>query len=145
MLDNGKARRNRCHTCANKGMRSPQWKGGRSTTSYGYIIVWLSPSDFFYPMASKRGYVLEHRLIVAKALGRCLWPWELVHHKGAKYPHGSIENKQDNRYPENLQLVMEGQHKQITALEKEIEQLQKRVVILEAEIVLLRQVDGSRV
>ena len=36
-------------------------------------------------------------------IGRYLIPPEMVHHKGIKYPFGSIENKQDDR-PENLQL-----------------------------------------
>ena len=45
-----------------------------------YIRVKLKPSDWFYSMADARGYVLEHRLVMAKHLGRCLQAWEIVHH-----------------------------------------------------------------
>ena len=52
---------------------------------------------------------------------------------------GSIENKQDNRYPKNLQLVMEGQHNQISILERKMELQAQRITLLEAEIVSLRR------
>ena len=81
--------------------------------------------------------------MVAKALGRCLQSWEIVHHKGVKFPKGSIENKQDNRYPENLQLVNEGQHNQITILERKIRALETRVMLLEAENILFREQIGD--
>jgi len=76
--------------------------------------------------------------VVAKALGRNLHRWEIVHHKHAKYPAGSIEDRQDNRYPENLQLVQEMQHNQITMFEKRIRHLEQRVTLLEAENVILK-------
>lgn len=133
----------RCQSCAikvrwEKGDFSPQprgkdswnWKGGRVTDKKGYILVHLDPDDFFYPMANQKQYVREHRLVVAKALGRNLHNWEIVHHKGAKYPKDSIEDKQDNRYPENLQLVSDDRHKQITVLENRIKLLEKRILEL---------------
>lgn len=88
-----------------RGEKHHNWKGGRTITIEGYIRLRIRPDDFFFRMADNRGYVREHRLVVAKALKRCLLPWEIVHHKGKKYPLGSVENKQDNRYPENLALL----------------------------------------
>jgi len=48
-------------------------------------------------------------------------------HKHAKYPAGSIEDKQDNRYPENLQLLSDIGHNQITRLEKRIKYLENKI------------------
>ncbi len=58
----------------------------------GYVRFKIKGERFF-----------KHRLIMEKILGRPLTSKEVVHHKGIKYPIGSIENKQDNR-PENLKL-----------------------------------------
>ena len=109
------------------------WKGGRIFDTAGYIRIKLFPGDFFFSMTDKQGYVMEHRLIVARALGRCLHKWEIVHHKGVKYPLRSRENRTDNRYPENLQLISDDGHKQITIMEKIIEELRQKVKELEDE------------
>lgn len=131
-----------CHSCAGKGKRPnlvtrakmsasqrrrlsdstkhPWWKGGRIKTKAGYIEVKLQPDDFFYSMTHKRGYVFEHRLVVAKALGRCLHLWEIVHHKKGFA-------KDDNRYPETLQLVTDDRHNQITMMEVRIKYLEGKL------------------
>ena len=96
------------HISQNKGKKFPQfsgkrhwnWKGGIRKGS-GYIYV-LKPK---HPLATKTGYVRRSRLIMEKMLGRYLTRKEVVHHKGTKYPFGSIENKQDDR-PKNLQLFV---------------------------------------
>lgn len=132
-LKKGQPVSRRCLSCQSKraGQEAANWKGGRIKDPYGYIHIKLQPDDFFYAMTNSRGYVYEHRLVVAKALGRCLHPWELVHHKKGYA-------KDDNRYPKTLQLVMEGQHNQITILENRIKQLEERVTLLEAENALLK-------
>lgn len=107
--------------------RRNRWKGGR-TGKDGYIEIYLHPDDFFYPMAKKGGYVLEHRLVMAKSLGRNLQSWEIVHHKN--------HIRSDNRV-ENLQLVSDDRHKQITILENRIAYLEKRVILIEARNTLL--------
>lgn len=113
----GIPRRNRSELLL--GSRSYKWKGGRYKIRGGYVMVWLSPDDFFHPMTN--GHVVgEHRLVVARALGRCLHSWEIVHHKD-NYP------KDDNRYPETLQLVTDDRHKQITILENEIGRLKVKL------------------
>ena len=75
----------------------PNWKGGKYVDGSGYVLR-LAPDN---PMASKRGYVLEHRLVMSEMLGRPLEQHETVHHKNG------IRN--DNR-PENLEL-WSGQHR----------------------------------
>lgn len=95
-----------CPNCATKalvetgrlrGPKSPSWKGGHRVKGNGYVYVWIDPADFFYPMADKkRNSILEHRLVMARHLGRCLQSWEYVHHKNGV--------KSDNR-PENLELT----------------------------------------
>jgi len=135
----------RCRSCGGKlpntymptGAANRNWKGGRAK-HHGYIRIMLQPDDFFYPMTNADGYVYEHRLVVAKALGRCLHPWELVHHRGRKYPQGTIENKSDNRYPENLQLVTDDRHKQITVLETKIRNLENKLNEQTKQIKLLK-------
>ena len=123
---------NRCHLCAvsQKGERCVNWKGGRNIDQDGYILIHVPEDDFFAPMRNSTGYVREHRLIMAQSLGRCLHRWELVHHKGIKYPKGSIENRQDNRYPENLQIISDTRHNQITILERRITYLEAKVLSL---------------
>ena len=127
ILRQGKPAFERCLKCSNKGEHNPQygkrgilssnygkrgelcprWKGGRKRTPKGYILVKLYPDDFFYPMADKKGYVPEHRLVMAKHLRRCLQSWETVHHKGIRY--AGIENKSDN-LRDNLELSTNGGH-----------------------------------
>ena len=97
--------------------------------SGGYIGINLQPDDFFYLMADNSGYVLVHRLVMAKHLGRNLHSWEIVHHKN--------HIRGDNRF-ENLQLMSDIGHKQISILERRIDFLGKRVTVLEAENVLLK-------
>jgi len=89
------------------GEKNPCWKGGRKKTPEGYIFIKLQPDDFFFPMADKQGYVFEHRLVMAKHLGRCLQFWEKVHHKGIRC--SGIENKSDN-LKDNLELTTQGSH-----------------------------------
>lgn len=84
----------------NAGIYNPTWKGGR-VRSMGYIAVKIYKDNFFFPMADKAGYVMEHRLVMAQHLGRCLQTFELIHHKN--------RDKRDNRI-ENLELSDRGEH-----------------------------------
>lgn len=143
-LDKGKPRALRCRSCAATkflphpaGSDAPRWAGGKTKHSSGYVLVYVAPTDFFSEMADHHHYVFEHRLVMAKHLGRCLHIWELIHHKN--------HIRDDNRF-ENLQLVSDIGHRQITILENKIVKLEKqvaeqakRLTLLEAENVLIRQ------
>jgi hypothetical protein len=107
------------------GEQNSHWRGGRLPRPDGYVQVYLYESDFFYPMRSKNHYVMEHRLVMAKHLNRCLLPWETVHHING------IRN--DNRL-ENLELFPAShKHTGITRMQSYIKQLEQRVKTLEKE------------
>jgi transposase len=82
------------------GPGHPLWKGGRYVTEGGYVRVWMAEDDPLAKMRSERGYVLEHRLVMARELGRALTRDESVHHKNGV--------RDDNRAA-NLELWT-GQH-----------------------------------
>jgi len=141
-LIKGKPVYNYCNPCMQKrvrpiGDKSTRWKGGKSKTVHGYILIWLSPNDFFYPMINGTGCVFEHRLIVAKHINRCLLPWEVVHHINGI--------KSDNRI-ENLQLLPSAKYhivdsvvkQHIKRLETKIDKLIEGQRQFEIEIRLLR-------
>lgn len=45
-----------------------------------YVAVLIEKFDPMFGMADEAGYVLEHRLVMARYLGRPLYNWETVHH-----------------------------------------------------------------
>jgi len=96
----------------------------RFKNSFGYIMVRLSPNDPFYPMANKTGYVREHRLVVAKRLGRCLLFKEQVHHK---------DGIKDHNEDSNLQLISPADHNVMTTICANCE-LRKEIRLLRWQI-----------
>ena len=96
-------KRIRCKECGYKlrgrnqrGANAPSWRGGCHINPQGYIMVYLFVDDPFYEMTCGNGYAREHRLVMAKHLGRILGRREFVHHKNGV--------KTDNRIG-NLELV----------------------------------------
>lgn len=67
------------------GTLNPNWKGGRSVASNGYVLIRVGTG---HHLADVRGYAYEHRLEAEKMLGRQLEPGEVVHHMDG--------NKQNN-------------------------------------------------
>jgi len=117
-----------------RGKNNPAWKGGRTLLKTGYIRVRLMPDDPLFAMGitnggDKTGYVLEHRIVMARHLGRCLESWEVVHHING--------DKTDNRI-ENLELLPNRQgHMAFNLLQDENRQLRERITKLESRVTLL--------
>ncbi len=77
-------------------------KRNRFVDEQGYVLVRLAKNDpCYHMMADNRGYVYEHRLVMARRLRRCLEDWEDVHHKNG--------NKTDNS-EDNLEIMDKRQH-----------------------------------
>jgi endogenous inhibitor of DNA gyrase (YacG/DUF329 family) len=97
--------RGRCAMCGD-----PIKRGARMTCSRrcavdlamregGYVQVQAPPE---HPHRPKRGYIMEHRLVMEQMIGRYLQPYESVHHRNGV--------KDDNR-PENLEIVTHARHR----------------------------------
>jgi len=79
------------------GAKNPAWKGGltffkRKGKYADQSIKYVRCPAAFMDMARKDGYVMEHRLIVAMAMGRSLLRSECVHHVN----HDATDNRLAN-------------------------------------------------
>lgn len=95
-------------SCASKaqstrqfGEDNPSYKDGRKLTDQGYVQLLLGKG---HPEAGRGGYVLEHRHVMSKHLGRPLNRYEVVHHINGNRTDNRIENlelcgKDDARHP----------------------------------------------
>lgn len=100
--------RPRCRRCGtlpyNQSRRhpnSPFWKGGHLRDN-GYVLIYIPDGHPLEAMrTSGRRYILEHRLVMAESLGRCLSSDEIVHHKDGVRSNNDIHN---------LELTRRGAH-----------------------------------
>ena len=61
---------------------------GRCLTPKGYVLIY-QPT---HPHATKAGYVMEHRLVMERIVGRYLTPNEVVHHRNGQKGDNSDSN-----------------------------------------------------
>ena len=134
-LKNGTEYKYRCHKCAlrhaSSGEKNNNWNGGKFINEFGYValnIRYLSEEDKKLIGSTRISrFFPEHRLIMAKKLGRQLSETELVHHINGI--------KTDNRI-ENLSLIDPITHRAITTMESKWE---KRIKDLEEENAKLKE------
>lgn len=77
------------------GSNNPAWKGGvtyfKKHGNYAGVVYVRSPYEYL-PMARKDGYIMEHRLVMAKHIGRLLKREEIVHHIDHNPSNNEISN-----------------------------------------------------
>jgi transposase-like protein len=85
-----------------RGEDHHSWQGGRAVRKDGYVRVRITDEnrDLIAPPLPRAGYVLEHRLVMARKLGRPLLPGERPHHKNLI---------RDDNDPGNLELWVTSQ------------------------------------
>lgn len=77
-----------------KGENHENWIGGKSVTGSGYIYAAVSDNDPLAIMRNRQGYVLEHRLMMSRYLGRPLTEYESVHHIDGDRTNNDLGNLQ---------------------------------------------------
>jgi len=70
------------------GKNHHNWSGGRFLDKSGYVLLRKTT----YPNCNHRGYVIEHRWVMEKHIGRLLETREHVHHINGIKTDNRIEN-----------------------------------------------------
>lgn len=121
---------------------SPVWKDDlQKLNTKGYVLTRVTPDSPYISMAKKNGrsknLVLEHRLVMAEHLQRCLTPAEIIHHKNGVKSDNSLSNL-ELISSNSLHILRHHVHVTTSAyiakLEDEIKNLHKRIKLLEKEV-----------
>ena len=62
--------------------------------AHGYILTWVAPDDPLSVMTHSNNYAMQHRIVMARALGRPLEAYESVHHVNGDRTDNRLENLQ---------------------------------------------------
>jgi hypothetical protein len=122
----------KCRGLLMRGPNNPGWKGGYTDTRSGYRLMntdVLPPEDKALLANPNARQIPEHRLVIARLLGRPLLTSEHVHHINGV--------KTDNR-PENLTLMDWATHT------REHRKVLRRLAALETENKILRAALAQR-
>ncbi len=76
--------------------KHPAWKGGRLIDSDGYIRIWKPKHQW-----PRKGYILEHVMVMENVIGRKIRIDECVHHK---------DHNRQNNVIGNLELLLRSDH-----------------------------------
>ena len=71
-----------------KGKNNPRWNGGKRIHQAGYILI----KALDHPTKHHDNYILEHRFVMEKYLGRLLKRNEIVHHINEDVSDNRIKN-----------------------------------------------------
>jgi len=113
--------------------KSFNWKDGKTKHSSGYILI----KNHTHPFRNSENYVLEHRLIMEKSIGRFLKKSEVVHHKNGIRTDNRIENLELMTFNKHCQIPNVGQfikgqkswNSDIKKIEKTCNQCNKKIFI----------------
>ena len=124
----------RSNSEAHIGIRPSNFKG-RYIDGQGYVNIHVAEDNHYFEMATYKrnggGYIREHRLVMAKHLGRALGSAEVVHHKNSVKDDNRIENLElfPNQVEHHALTLV---HTRIKELEEENKQLRAALKAVEA-------------
>lgn len=81
------SKNNARHWLGKHGENSSGWKGGVIEDGRGYILIWEPEHP-----KNRKGYILQHRSIMEKKIGRYLLENEVVHHINRIRNDNRVEN-----------------------------------------------------